>query len=93
MASDYEIYRPADHPSPEGTRSSHASLARGSCAKAGVPNHFVVASTVSVAIWLMTGAGYFWPMWVILGTGVPVLLGVLSGRGGSARQGRSEDPR
>jgi len=36
---------------------------------------FVVASTICTVIWLMTDpGGYFWPMWVMLGTGIPVLV-------------------
>ncbi|HLH99950.1 MAG TPA: DUF1707 domain-containing protein [Acidimicrobiales bacterium] len=41
-------------------------------------------SVLLIAIWLMSGAGYFWPMWVI----VPVGLGALFGGGhhGCARR-------
>ena len=27
---------------------------------------------ICLAIWLFTGAGYFWPAWVILGVGVKI---------------------
>jgi hypothetical protein len=30
-------------------------------------------SGVCVLIWAMTGAGYFWPMWVMLGLGIAVV--------------------
>jgi hypothetical protein len=36
-------------------------------------NGFVYLSLLLTAIWWMSGAGYFWPMWVI----VPIGLGVL----------------
>lgn len=29
-----------------------------------------LVAVLCVAIWLATGAGYFWPMWVILGLGI-----------------------
>lgn len=28
----------------------------------------IVLNVVLIGIWALTGAGYFWPMWVILGT-------------------------
>jgi hypothetical protein len=34
---------------------------------------FVATSILLVAIWALTGAGYFWPVWPILGWGVFVL--------------------
>jgi Domain of unknown function (DUF1707)/2TM domain len=34
---------------------------------------FVATSILLVAIWALTGAGYFWPIWPILGWGVFVL--------------------
>lgn len=38
---------------------------------------FGIVNVICVAIWAMTDfGGYFWPMWVMLGTGIPVLLGV-----------------
>jgi hypothetical protein len=36
-------------------------------------NDFVFISLLLTAIWWMTGAGYFWPMWVIVPTGLGVL--------------------
>lgn len=38
----------------------------------------VVPTVICVTIWLFTGGGYFWPMWVMLGTGIPVVLGGLA---------------
>ena len=36
----------------------------------------VVINTFLVAVWAMTGAGYFWPAWLIVGWGVGMLLGL-----------------
>jgi len=36
---------------------------------------YVVVNAFLVAIWAMTGAGYFWPGWIIAGWGVGMLLG------------------
>jgi hypothetical protein len=33
---------------------------------------FVCVSAVLVAIWALTGAGYFWPVWPIFGWGIGV---------------------
>ena len=35
---------------------------------------FTVVNVFLVAIWLMAGAGYFWPAWVILGWGLAIVL-------------------
>jgi Domain of unknown function (DUF1707) len=44
---------------------------------------FAATSILLVAIWALTGAGYFWPVWPILGWGVfalgPVLPSPLRG--------------
>ena len=37
---------------------------------------FVVVNAMLVSIWAMTGAGYFWPAWVLFGWGVGLLLNV-----------------
>jgi Domain of unknown function (DUF1707) len=34
---------------------------------------YVATSVLLVAIWALTGAGYFWPVWPILGWGLFVL--------------------
>jgi 2TM domain len=31
---------------------------------------YVIVNTLLIGIWLFTGAGYFWPAWVLLGWGV-----------------------
>jgi hypothetical protein len=35
---------------------------------------FAVVSAALVAVWAVTGAGYFWPAWVIVFWGVGILL-------------------
>ncbi len=45
---------------------------------------FLATSLLLVAIWALTGAGYFWPVWPILGWGVFV-LGPAAGTRGAAR--------
>ena len=40
---------------------------------------FLATSVLLVAIWALTGMGYFWPVWPILGWGVFVVPGALHG--------------
>jgi hypothetical protein len=35
---------------------------------------YVVINLMLVGIWAVTGGGYFWPIWVILGWGVGLVL-------------------
>ena len=37
---------------------------------------YVVINVFFVAVWAMTGRGYFWPAWIIAGWGVGMLLGL-----------------
>ena len=37
---------------------------------------YVVINVFLVAVWAMTGGGYFWPAWIIAGWGVGMLLGL-----------------
>jgi hypothetical protein len=37
---------------------------------------YVVINAFLVAVWAMTGAGYFWPAWIMAGWGVGMLLGL-----------------
>ena len=37
---------------------------------------YVVVNTMFVAMWAITGAGYFWPAWVMLGWGVGLVLNI-----------------
>jgi len=36
---------------------------------------YLAVMVLLIAIWALTGAGYFWPVWPMLGWGVPLLLG------------------
>lgn len=42
-------------------------------------SEFAVPNFICNAIWIMSGAGYWWPGWVLLGTGVGVVGGVIRG--------------
>jgi Domain of unknown function (DUF1707) len=57
-------------PAPPRPRPARGSADRGV---------FVATSILLVAIWALTGAGYFWPIWPILGWGVFVLPSPLRG--------------
>ncbi len=76
--SSFEPYVPGQ-PGPEKSteiepvRSKEVRRRWGSCLYEADAEVFAIASGICIAIWLMTGAGYFWPMWVMLGTGIPVL--------------------
>ena len=37
---------------------------------------YVVINAFLVGVWALTGAGYFWPAWIIAGWGVGMLLGL-----------------
>jgi hypothetical protein len=61
----------ADLPQPDGGRPAareHSELAG-----------FLATSVLLVAIWALTGMGYFWPVWPILGWGVFVVPAALYG--------------
>ncbi len=49
---------------------------------------FAAAAVLMLAIWALTGAGYFWPVWPILGWG---LCALGPGRGRRGRSGRRAD--
>ena len=46
---------------------------------------FAAVSLMLIAIWAFTGMGYFWPIWPVLGWGVPLLLCSKPGRKRSQR--------
>ena len=50
---------------------------------------FVLINLFLVAIWVLTGFGYFWPAWVILGWGLGLAIhgAVTYARFGSASSG------
>lgn len=35
---------------------------------------YVLVNSLLVVVWLATGAGFFWPIWPILGWGIAVVL-------------------
>jgi hypothetical protein len=37
---------------------------------------YTVINAMLVAMWAITGAGYFWPAWVMLGWGVGLVLNI-----------------
>jgi Domain of unknown function (DUF1707)/2TM domain len=52
---------------------------------------YVGVSIMLVAIWALTGAGYFWPIWPILGWGIGVVADTGGRVGGPCRR-RSSKP-
>jgi hypothetical protein len=48
---------------------------------------FLLVNLVLIAIWAATGAGYFWPIWPLLGWGIGVLSHVRGRSASSARRG------
>ncbi|MCL2543468.1 MAG: hypothetical protein FWE71_13570 [Nocardioidaceae bacterium] len=79
----YEVYRPTREPVPEppleptgppayDQRPSEVEVRhhRGR----GIPAPFVPGAICTV-VWLMSGGGYFWPMWVFL----PAIIMILRG--------------
>jgi hypothetical protein len=51
---------------------------------------FVITSVLLLAIWALTGMGYFWPVWPIMGWGLFVVPVALSGgRVSACRRGSS----
>jgi hypothetical protein len=48
---------------------------------------FIIANTICVVIWLATDpGGYFWPMWVLLGTGIGLFSAVVRGALGTGQK-------
>ena len=42
---------------------------------------FVVCSLTCVLLWSITGRGFFWPLWVMVYTGLPLAAMVVARRG------------
>ena len=70
----------------EGGRSAPTSRQRrrGGSVLRGEARAYLAVMALLVAIWALTGAGYFWPVWPALGWGV----GLLSPGGCARRSGR-----
>jgi hypothetical protein len=57
-------------------RDRHRAEARRAAARRGFDEHlrsYVVVMALLVAIWALTGMGYFWPVWPALGWGIGLL--------------------
>ena len=39
---------------------------------------YILVNLMLVAIWYFTGAGYFWPMWVMLGWGIGLVFNAVA---------------
>lgn len=70
----------ADLPAPERARPRRA---RPAVRPDVVP--FLVVNLVLIAVWAATGAGYFWPIWPLLGWGLGLMLPAC-GRAGHRRR-------
>jgi len=49
---------------------------------------YIAVNLFLIAIWAVTGGGYFWPIWVILGWGLGVVLHAAPLAGGIGRRGK-----
>jgi hypothetical protein len=56
---------------------------------------YLAVQAMLVAIWALTGMGYFWPVWPMLGWGIPLLAcrRVASSRAGHCARGTSRTAR
>jgi len=46
---------------------------------------FVIVFVICAAIWALTGMGYFWPLWPLVGFAIATLFSALSTFGPSSR--------
>jgi signal transduction histidine kinase len=51
-----------------------------------------VAVAVTVVVWLLTGVGYFWPVWVMIGVGIPLGMTAAVRYSNRLAQGRRRGP-
>lgn len=65
LLSDLPAHRP---PATAGALSRHVRT-------------FLLVNALLVGIWLLSGAGYFWPMWPFLGWGIGLAAHALAGDG------------
>jgi hypothetical protein len=63
LTTDLPVLLPSAPPEPRrpALRSAHVRSKLAS---------FVTANVVCIAVWAATGEGSFWPIWVLLGTGI-----------------------
>ena len=51
---------------------------------------FIWVNAMLIGIWALSGFGYFWPAWVLLGWGVPMAMGHRMGRTCGKHRRRSQ---
>jgi hypothetical protein len=78
----------ADLPGPPPARRPRAALRPALAARPDL-GPFLGVAVMLVAIWALTGMGYFWPVWPILGWGISFLS---PGRLGGPCRRRSSNP-
>lgn len=76
-----DLPAPESEPVREPRRRGMAGVLRGEVGA------FVLVNALLIAIWAASGAGYFWPMWPLMGWGLG-LVACGSGRKASAFGGR-----
>jgi signal transduction histidine kinase len=67
---------------PEPTAEAVAAAGRGPALRSADPEALLAAQAaisalafgITLAVWLLTGRGYFWPAWVALGLAIPLAL-------------------
>ncbi len=70
---------------PTNSAARSIALPRHSRREQVVPYAMVMA--MLIGIWAVTGMGYFWPIWPMMGWGIPVMLGVMGMRRGCGANG------
>jgi hypothetical protein len=66
---------------PESRAPARRDLRRPPGVPAPVIPYLVFAFWM-VVLWALTGAGYFWPIWPLLGWGIPLMIGLRGRRHG-----------
>lgn len=75
VTADLPVPAPASAPVPAPT--SHAPALRGEQARRRLAG-FLIPNVVCNAVWLATGAGEWWPVWVLLGTGIGFVIWLIN---------------
>ncbi len=65
----------------------HAPQSREREELSGHLRSFVLVNLLLIAIWAVTGAGYFWPIWPLLGWGIGIASHAVAAGGGRSRLG------
>jgi hypothetical protein len=68
---------PTEAPAPEGDvrRAARKRIQKRRSLQGGLVA-YVVVNAFLIGIWAATGAGYFWPGWVLGGWGIGLVLGL-----------------